>query len=381
VGTIDSNGLYTGPAVPPSPNTVTVKAASAVDPTRTASALVAVVRPQPSLNSISPSVVTVGGGNTTLIAEGANFVSGAVVRWNGVDRTTAFESNSRVVAEILPEDIAVPGTSQITVFNPEPGGGTSESLSLRIVEGWQEDFDGASLDEGRWTVWDQQSPRYIPDDHIGYYQADHVSLENGYLSMLLTQERGVVGTNLNGVISRGALISTKETYGYGTYEWRMRMSSTAASPNDIGACGSRDISGTVTAGFIYVNNSETEIDFEVAGHRPDLLYLVNWKNADPTTDPTSSESMASTIVDSAILPSGETWCSDFRTYKFVWEEGLISFYVDGVWQAEHTVNVPIAPAYFMISHWGTNKRDWGGKATIGTPRYFYVDWVRYTPPQ
>ncbi|MBI1940740.1 MAG: glycoside hydrolase family 16 protein, partial [Acidobacteria bacterium] len=243
------------------------------------------------------------------------------------------------------------------------------------------DFDGASLDEGRWTVWDEQSPRYIPDDHIGYYQADHVSVENGYVKMLLTQERGVVDSNENGVISRGALISTKEKYSYGTYEWRMRMSSTAAAPNDQGACDLRDISGTVSAGFIYVNNSETEIDFEVAAHRPDLLYMVNWYNTDPATEPTSSESMASTLVDSAILPSGETWCSDFRTYKFVWEEGLISFYIDGVWQAEHRVNVPIAPAYLMISHWGTNKRDWGGKATIGTPRYFYADWVRYTPPQ
>jgi endo-1,3-1,4-beta-glycanase ExoK len=381
VGTIDLRGLYVGPAVPPDPNTVTVEVTSAVDSTRADSALVSVVHPQPSLSSISPSTAVIGGAVLSLTVEGSNFVSGAVAGWDGADRATTVESNSRVVMEILPEDIAAPGTAQITVFNPGPGGGTSNSLAFRILEGWQEDFGSGSLDEARWIILDEQSPRYIPDKHIGYYEAGHVRLEDGYLSMLLTQERGIVDSNENGVISRGALIFTNETYGYGTYEWRMRTSSTAASPNESGACGPRDISGSVSAGFIYVNNSETEIDFEVAGHRPDLLYMVNWNNTDPATDPESSESMASTIVDSAILPLDESWCSNFRTYRFVWEEGLISFYVDDVWQAEHTVNVPTAPAHLMISHWGTSKRDWGGKATIGTARYFYVDWVRYTPLQ
>jgi len=33
----------------------------------------------------------------------------------------------------------------------------------------------------------------------------------------------------------------------------------------------------------------------------------------------------------------------------------------------------------MINHWGTNNPLWGGTATIGVERYFYVDWVRFTP--
>ena len=58
LGTIDASGLYAAPAIPPSPNTVTVKATSAADPTRTASASVAVVNPAPLLSSISPKAAT-----------------------------------------------------------------------------------------------------------------------------------------------------------------------------------------------------------------------------------------------------------------------------------------------------------------------------------
>ena len=51
----------------------------------------------------------------------------------------------------------------------------------------------------------------------------------------------------------------------------------------------------------------------------------------------------------------------------------------GALQAVHKTNVPKAPAYFMINHWGTGSPNWGGAATVGVPRYFYVDWVSYTP--
>ncbi len=75
--------------------------------------------------------------------------------------------------------------------------------------------------------------------------------------------------------------------------------------------------------------------------------------------------------------------NDFHTYKFIWKEGKITFYVDGVEKATHTTNVPSAPAHFMINHWGTNNPNgFGGEATIGEDqaRYFHVDWVEFTPP-
>ena len=59
----------------------------------------------------------------------------------------------------------------------------------------------------------------------------------------------------------------------------------------------------------------------------------------------------------------------------------MTFYIDDVFQTSHVTNIPRAPAHFMINHWGTNNPFWGGEATVGPTRYYYVDWASYTPPQ
>jgi len=239
--------------------------------------------------------------------------------------------------------------------------------------GWEDHFTGSKLSK-RWQVSSWWAPGYIPDNHEGFYEAENVSLQNGYLVLRLNQEIGPVDNNPAGVISHGAHVTTRQKYGYGTYEWRMRMSSTAATPTDPGT----PVSGSVSAGFNYVNNSETEIDFEFGAHLlddprfPDTLYMVNWHNLDPSDGPWETEE----TYTAKSIPGLN---NEFKTYKFVWEPGRITFYVDDVWQAEHTTTVPSAPAYFMINHWGTNNPLWGGTATIGVERYFYVDWVRFTP--
>lgn len=233
---------------------------------------------------------------------------------------------------------------------------------------WEDPFDSLQIERSRWVIANGRAPGYIPDRHIGYYQPDHVTLGGGFLTMRLTQEVGQVDTYPAGIISRGALIYTKKKYGYGTYEWRMRMSSTAPGPFDPGD----SVSGSVSAGFIYQNNSQTEIDFEFSGRDLDTLYLVNWYNSDPTTGPFDYQE-----TFTPVYPIDVTGV--MRTYRFVWEPGQITYYVDGQWQATHTTNVPSAPAHFMINHWGTDSPNWGGVATVGTTRYFHIDWVKFTP--
>lgn len=232
---------------------------------------------------------------------------------------------------------------------------------------WQEDFSSNKLSSKMWVTASGRAPGYIPGMHIGYYEPSHVKIQNGILSMLLTQEDGPVDSGY-GTISRGALIYTRKKYGYGTYEWTMRMSSTATTPNGPGLSES----GSVSAGFVYVNNSETEIDFEFSGLDEDTLYMVNWNNPNPASDPTLDDR------EYSILQSFNV-SGTFHTYKFVWEPGSISFYVDGTPIEVHTTHIPSAPAYFMINHWGTDSIDWGGSARVGTSRYFYIDSVSYTP--
>ncbi|MCH7979232.1 MAG: glycoside hydrolase family 16 protein [Acidobacteria bacterium] len=263
-----------------------------------------------------------------------------------------------------------------------PPQGGNKGQKNRGGTGWEEHFEDGNLGS-RWMIEDWQDPArkfsapgYIPFNHVGYYLAEHVSVADGYLRLRLTQDYGTVD-NSSGVISQGALIYTQDTYGYGTYEWRMRMSSTA----DIPAGSGSPTTGSVSAGFIYVNNSETEIDFEFSGHSleddsldDETLYMVNWNNKNSRTGPGESDNTVSVVP----VP----WLNTaFKTYKLVWEKRSVTYYVDDDLQAKHTTNVPRASAHFMINHWGTNSPWWGGLATTATPRYFFVDWVKYTPLQ
>ena len=155
--------------------------------------------------------------------------------------------------------------------------GLSIATGTAAAQGWQDEFDGVPdpdgsgvlvLDENRWTIEDKDrlgqpkfgTPGNIAGQHRGYYVRGNVELPQGTgtLRLRLFQEEDAV----EGVISSGALIFTKEKYGYGTYTWSMRMSSTADVPYGDGS----PKSGSVSAGFIYEINSVTEIDFEFSGH-------------------------------------------------------------------------------------------------------------------
>jgi FG-GAP-like repeat len=90
--------------------------------------------PIPSVvGPVSPQAVAPGSGSFTLTVYGANFVSGAVVNWNGSPRSTTFLSARELQAQILASDVTIPTAGFVTVTNPPPGGGASSS-SYAIVE-------------------------------------------------------------------------------------------------------------------------------------------------------------------------------------------------------------------------------------------------------
>jgi len=88
--------------------------------------------PLPTTTSINPTSAAVGGAAFTLTVNGTNFVAGSIVRWNGANRTTTFVSATQVTASIPGTDIATAGTASVTVFNPAPGGGTSNAQTFTI---------------------------------------------------------------------------------------------------------------------------------------------------------------------------------------------------------------------------------------------------------
>lgn len=93
----------------------------------------AVAYPVPVIGSLSPDSALTGSA-FTLTVNGTGFGTGTQVRWNGTDRATTFVSATRVTAAITAADVASATDATVTVFNPAPGGGTSNAVAYRVRE-------------------------------------------------------------------------------------------------------------------------------------------------------------------------------------------------------------------------------------------------------
>jgi hypothetical protein len=127
-GTLKAQILSSDIAVPASlPVTVTTSGGTSAPATLT------VVSPNtPSISSISPSIVTAGDNSFPLTVTGTNFQSGAVVKVNGLSRTTTLASSTSATASVLASDIASPGQLPITIKNIGSGS-TSNAVTLFVA--------------------------------------------------------------------------------------------------------------------------------------------------------------------------------------------------------------------------------------------------------
>jgi hypothetical protein len=83
---------------------------------------------------LQPTSVAPGGSAFTLTVQGTEFVSGASVEWNGAALPTTFVSTTKLTASVSSSDIATPQTAAITVVNPTPGGGTSNTVYFQVEQ-------------------------------------------------------------------------------------------------------------------------------------------------------------------------------------------------------------------------------------------------------
>src|SRR3989442_7993721 len=95
-----------------------VPARAAVGPTAPAPRHAGVMGP-PTTTALTPASAAAGGPAFTLTVDGANFVSGATVLWNGAAHATTYVGAGRVTAAISAADIATTGSASVTVRNPD----------------------------------------------------------------------------------------------------------------------------------------------------------------------------------------------------------------------------------------------------------------------
>lgn len=85
--------------------------------------------PVPSITTLSPAAATVYGAAFTLTVNGAGFLAGAVIQWNGVSLTTRVVSGTQLTASVTAALIASPGSVNITVTS---GGWGSNTVAFPV---------------------------------------------------------------------------------------------------------------------------------------------------------------------------------------------------------------------------------------------------------
>lgn len=87
-------------------------------------------QPTPAVASLSPAAISAGAAGFTLTVTGANFLSGAVVLWNGSPLPTTFVSASQLTAPVPAAWVQQAAAVSITVSNS--GGNTSAPLAFSV---------------------------------------------------------------------------------------------------------------------------------------------------------------------------------------------------------------------------------------------------------
>ena len=182
-------------------------------------------------------------------------------------------------------------------------------------------------------------------DHVGTFIPTNVKASPTDVVFTLNQTKTDYG-----VASSGAEIVSTEFFGFGTFEF------TADMP--------MGVSGTVSAGFLYLLKSETEIDVEQQGSAPGTFEFTTW----------TSESLNDKLT---IKVPG--FVDGLHKFVIVWNHKKVEWSIDGRVVATQTTNIPQKKAHFIFNLWGTNSPEFGGTATTNHQRQMTVSSFQFTP--
>ncbi len=92
--------------------------------------------PVPALTNVTPNTAVAGAAAMTVTVTGTNFVANSIVRWGTTDLVTSMTDATHLSATIPANLLTTPGTTQIKVFNPTPGGGPSvQQIAFTVNSG------------------------------------------------------------------------------------------------------------------------------------------------------------------------------------------------------------------------------------------------------
>ena len=219
-------------------------------------------------------------------------------------------------------------------------------------EAFFDDFD--RLDSARWYVSDGWSNGAHQNCTWSGSQvtASNGSLKVGFAPVPKGERQNSCGE-----------IQTKQAYGYGTYEARLKTPSG---------------SGLNAAFFTYIGPQQSkphdEIDFEILlkdTSKVETTTFVNGKSGDGELGSGQSHDLPQ--------PSDQ----EFVHFAFTWEPDELRYYINGelVRTMDTPATIPSNPQRIFFSLWGTDTlSDWmGAFDPVTAPIAMEVDWVGFTP--
>ena len=88
--------------------------------------------PAPRIQSLSPTSISATKPLFNLTVSGFSFTPASVVEWDNTPLITIFQGVNTLTAQVPAALIQNPGAVAVTVFTPQPGGGTSASLIFNV---------------------------------------------------------------------------------------------------------------------------------------------------------------------------------------------------------------------------------------------------------
>jgi endo-1,3-1,4-beta-glycanase ExoK len=184
------------------------------------------------------------------------------------------------------------------------------------------------------------------------WSKDAISVANGQLVLDFRQKQTTDRAYTCGEIQ------TRQRYGYGTYEIRMKA-----------ATGS----GLNSAFFSYIGPTDKqphdEIDFEVLGKNTNQVQVNQYISAKGDNEKLIA------------VPGGAD--KAFNNYAFIWEKNRLRYFLNGklVHEVTDAAKIPTHPQKIFASLWGSDTfKDWMGTFAYKGPVSMQVDRIAFTAP-
>ena len=320
--------------------------------------------PVPVVTSLTPNHASTGGPSFTLTVIGTDFKSSSVVRWNGANRTTTYTSATELRASIDAADVASPGTASVSVFTPEPGGGTSGTLSFTIDPPPSLSVNLTSVAGGAPVTVTLINGYGGSTDWIGLYSTG--ASDASYRTWTY------VGT---GVTTRNWTTNMPTTPG--TYEFRLYKNGytrVATSPTVTVVPGAPAVSSLSPSGSAAGGPAFT---LTVNGSNFQSSSVVRWNGADRTTTYVGGTQLRAAIPASDVAATGFAQVTVFTPPPGGGTSGSLSFPIGQ--QPSLTVSASSvgsgSPITVTLQNGAGGAQDWLSFAATGAANNSYVQWV------